>query len=55
MNKSRFNFGDLVWGALAILAAELAWTITFYAAGAMRDRCRKTGDCLTDKPDPAAE
>lgn len=54
MNKKSFHFRDLIWGVLPLLAAELAWTVTFCAAGAIRDR-RRSAECLTGCGESDAE
>ena len=55
MKNSRSKIKALIAGVLPLLAAEIAWTVTYCAVRAVRDLSCGSEDCPTDGPAPAAE
>lgn len=55
MKNSRSKIKKLIAGVLPLLAAEIAWTVTYCAVRAVRDLSCGSGDCPTDDPAPVTE
>lgn len=55
MKNSRSKIKALIAGVLPLLAAEMAWTVTYCAVRAVRNQSCRREDCPTGDPAPAAE
>ena len=47
MNKTNYNSRGLIWGALAILVAGMAWTVSCFTVGAKKADCRRSCDTVS--------